>query len=115
MAKSAAFIFPVLNRFGVRLLRAQLPSGPVSGTLCVDVILMNDWAHIGKRLATSPSSIARRGIDLLDSAESSDTAMLVADIRHDDLVNEHVVAVFGVVKMNLRILSNLRRFDHFAI
>jgi hypothetical protein len=46
---------------------------------------------------------------------TSCVSILVASFRHDDLVDEHVVAISGVVNVHLRIFFDSRRFDHFSI
>jgi len=115
MAGSASFILPVFYRFSIGFLRELLPSRLVGRRFFGASIRMNRCAHLRKRLAPSlsrPPGTELTGLILLIEAMSS---FLVADVRHDDLVNEHVVAVFDVVKMDLRIFSDLRSLDHFSI
>ena len=47
--------------------------------------------------------------------QPSKLAILVAGFRHDDFINEHVVALFDVVNANLRIFPDFRSFDHSSI
>jgi hypothetical protein len=44
----------------------------------------------------------------------SKLTILVA-VLDDDLIDEHVVAIFDVVNVNLRIFSDFRSFDHSSI
>jgi hypothetical protein len=41
--------------------------------------------------------------------------ILVAVLRYNHFIDQHVVAVFDVVNANLRIFSDFRSFDHFSI
>ena len=69
-----------------------------------------------KRLAASIISIRQAlRIASLVYERPSKRSILVTDFRHGDFVDEHVVAFFDVVNMNLRIFFDLRSFDHSAI
>jgi hypothetical protein len=75
-----------------------------------------DCRSKAKRLATSTISI-RQALRIASLAQEkpSKFAILVADFRDRDLINQHVVALSDVVNVNLRIFLDLRSFDHFSI
>ena len=72
--------------------------------------------EITKRLAASNRSVRQALNCYLGLRFAKQNAnCLVAVLRYNHLINQHVVAVLDVVNANLRIFSDFRSFDHFSI